>query len=160
MARYLLDHPRKDAEGRSVNFKSDPLLGNHAQALQIWQQRAELLSSNLANADTPDYLARDVDFRKALSDATSQGNGEGNGDGPLQMAATQSGHIGGNNASTAGANALAYRVPIQPSMDGNTVDTQVEQAQFASNAVHYQASLAFITSSIHTMKTAITGTSS
>jgi flagellar basal-body rod protein FlgB len=156
MARYLLDPLRKDAEGWTVNIKSDALLGNHAQALQIWQQRAELLSSNLANADTPDYLARDVDFRKALSDAA----GQGNGDGPLSMAATQSGHIGGNNASTAGSDAVAYRVPIQPSMDSNTVDTQVEQAQFASNAVHYQASLAFITASIHTMKTAITGTPS
>nr|WP_183422219.1 flagellar basal body rod protein FlgB [Luteibacter sp. Sphag1AF] len=128
----------------------------HTQALALWQKRAEVLSSNLANADTPDYLARDVDFRKALSAATGAGDGH-----TLPMAATSDGHIGGNTASTlASADALGYRIPNQPSMDGNTVDTQVEQAQFAGNAIHYQASLSFITAQIRMMRTAITGGSS
>ncbi|WP_165973591.1 flagellar basal body rod protein FlgB [Luteibacter rhizovicinus] len=128
----------------------------HTQALALWQKRAEVLSSNLANADTPDFLARDVDFRKALSAATDAMDGS-----QLPMAATSSGHIGGNNApGPGGSDALAYRIPTQPSMDGNTVDTQVEQAAFAGNAVHYQASLSFITGQIHAMRIAITGSSS
>jgi flagellar basal-body rod protein FlgB len=134
--------------------KADGLYGMHSQALAVWQKRAEVISSNLANADTPDYLARDVDFRQALKAA--QGGAEG---GALQMAATAPGHIGGNPPPFGGIATLAYRIPTQPSMDGNTVDTQVEQASFAGNAVHYQASLNFITGSIKEMRTAITGTS-
>ena len=136
--------------------KPDPLLGVHAQALGLWQRRAEVISSNLANADTPGFLARDLDFRKAMTAASGTGDGPG-----LQMAATEAGHIGGNPAFAAtDADKLAYRVQTQPTMDGNTVDTQVEQAQFAANAIHYQASLSFITSSIHAMRMAITGSSS
>jgi flagellar basal-body rod protein FlgB len=138
--------------------KPDPLLGMHPQALNLWQRRAEVISSNLANADTPGFLARDVDFRKALMAATGAQDGN-----QLAMAATESGHIGGNPAFAgvgADANNLAYRVATQPSMDGNTVDTQVEQAQFAGNAIHYQASLSFITAQIKMMRTAITGGSS
>lgn len=123
---------------------NDNLFGLHTQALGLWQKRAEVLSGNLANADTPDYLARDVDFRKALTQASS---------GNLALSAPTAGQIDPNaNASEQ----LAYRVPTQPSMDGNTVDTQVEQAQFAGNTVHYQASLSFITAQIHMLRTAIT----
>jgi flagellar basal-body rod protein FlgB len=135
--------------------KADGLYGMHAQALAVWQKRAEVISSNLANADTPDYLARDVDFRQALKEARSDADG-----GPLQMAATAPGHIGGNSPPFGGIATMAYRIPTQPSMDGNTVDAQVEQASFAGNAVHYQASLSFLTGSIKEMRTAITGTSS
>jgi flagellar basal-body rod protein FlgB len=123
---------------------NDNLFGLHTQALGLWQKRAEVLSGNLANADTPDYLARDVDFRAALTQAS--GN-------KLALNAPTAGQIDPN----AGAGEqLAYRVPTQPSMDGNTVDTQVEQAQFAGNTVHYQASLSFITAQIHMLRTAIT----
>jgi len=123
---------------------NDNLFGLHTQALGLWQKRAEVLSGNLANADTPDYLARDVDFRKALTQAS--GN-------QLPLSAPTAGQIDPN--ANAGER-LAYRVPTQPSMDGNTVDTQVEQAQFAGNTVHYQASLSFITAQIHMLRTAIT----
>lgn len=123
---------------------NDNLFGLHTQALSLWQKRAEVLSGNLANADTPDYLARDVDFRKALT----QANGN-----QLALSAPTAGQIDPN--ANAGEQ-LAYRVPTQPSMDGNTVDTQVEQAQFAGNTVHYQASLSFITAQIHMLRTAIT----
>lgn len=133
--------------------KPDSLFGVHAQALGLWQRRAEVISSNLANADTPGFLARDLDFRKAMAAAT--GAVEGN---TLPMAATSSGHIGGNPVQAlADADRMAYRVETQPTMDGNTVDTQVEQAQFAANAIHYQASLGFINGQIHTMRLAITG---
>lgn len=135
---------------------SDPLFGAHAQALGLWQRRAEVISSNLANADTPGFLARDLDFRKAMSAATGAMDGD-----RLAMAATEAGHIGGNPAvAMADADKLAYRVETQPTMDGNTVDTQVEQAQFAGNAIHYQASLSFITGQIHAMRLAITGNAS
>jgi len=133
--------------------KPDSLFGVHAQALGLWQRRAEVISSNLANADTPGFMARDIDFRKAMAAAT--GAVEGN---TLPMTATSSGHIGGNAAQAmADADRMAYRVETQPTMDGNTVDTQVEQAQFAANAIHYQASLGFINGQIHTMRLAITG---
>jgi flagellar basal-body rod protein FlgB len=125
---------------------NDNLFGIHTQALGLWQRRAEVLAGNLANADTPNYLARDVDFRKALADAGA--------DGKLPMAATETGHI---DASAQANDRLAYRTPMQPTMDGNTVDTQVEQANFAANSVHYQASLSFITAQIRMLRTAITG---
>jgi flagellar basal-body rod protein FlgB len=134
----------------------DPLFGPHAQALGLWQRRAEVISSNLANADTPGFLARDLDFRKVMTAVTDADDGN-----TLPMTATAPGHIGGNPAvALADADKLGYRAETQPAMDGNTVDTQVEQAQFAANAIHYQASLGFINGSIHTMRLAITGTAS
>jgi flagellar basal-body rod protein FlgB len=126
---------------------NDNLFGLHTQALDTWQRRSEVLASNLANADTPGYLARDVDFKKALASASGNSNA-------LAMTITQPGQI---NPQAQSAQQLAYRMPTQPSMDGNTVDTQVEQANFAANGVHYQASLSFITAQIHMLRTAITG---
>ncbi len=125
----------------------DNLLGIHTNALDLWQRRSEVLANNLANADTPGFQARDIDFRQALATASGQAAGVG-------LDTTAPGHLGGGNASTG---TLAYRVPTQPSMDGNTVDEQVEQAAFAANGVHYQASLSFITAQIRMMRTAITG---
>ena len=126
----------------------DNLFGMHTGALALWQRRTEVLASNLANADTPGYLARDVDFRKALAAAG------GNGDGSLPLAAPTPGQV---DPVQQARNTLAYRVPTQPSMDGNTVDAQQEQAAFAANSVHYQASMAFITAQIRMLRTAITG---
>jgi flagellar basal-body rod protein FlgB len=129
---------------------SDPLFGIHARALDVWQRRAEAIAGNLANADTPDYKARDVDFRKVLAETKG-------GDGNLQLATPSAGQIGSGGNTTAGDIPLAWRTPMQPSMDGNTVDTQVEQAAYAANSVHYQASLTFITAQIRMLRTAITG---
>ena len=126
---------------------TDNLFGIHTQALALWQRRSEVLAGNLANADTPGYLARDVDFRKALAQAGGQQDG-------LQLSTPTAGQIDPAAQST---QQLAYRNPTQPSMDGNTVDEQVEQANFAANSVHYQASLAFITAQIRMLRTAITG---
>lgn len=124
---------------------SDNLFGIHTQALDLWQRRSEVLANNLANADTPGYLARDVDFHKVLSAASGSPD-------RLPLQTSSPGQIG-----TAGqaADGLAYRVPTQPSMDGNTVDEQAEQSAFAANGVHYQASLSFITAQIHMLRTAI-----
>ncbi|WP_266171282.1 flagellar basal body rod protein FlgB [Dyella subtropica] len=138
-----------------MSISNDNLFGVHTQALGLWQRRAEVLASNLANADTPGYLARDVDFRTALAHA-----GGSDGD-KLALATPSAGQIDPAAQGAAQANEqLAYRVPMQPSMDGNTVDAQVEQSSFAQNGVHYQASLSFITAQIRMMRTAITGTSS
>ena len=125
----------------------DNLFGIHTQALDLWRRRTEVLANNLANADTPGYLARDVDFRKVL--ATASG-----GQDSLPLQAGTSGQIG---AAGNPADGLSYRVPTQPSMDGNTVDEQAEQAAFAANGVHYQASLSFITAQIRMLRTAISG---
>ena len=126
---------------------TDNLFGIHTKALELWQHRTEVLANNLANADTPGFLARDIDFRKALASASGQSGG-------VTLHTDAPGQISTASAATG---ALDYRVPTQPSMDGNTVDSQVEQAAFAANGVHYQASLAFITAQIRMLRTAITG---
>lgn len=133
-----------------MSGKPDPILGMHAQALALWQRRAEVIANNLANADTPGYQARDIDFRKAL-----QGAGA---DGQLQLATDQPGQIA-SSGGPAAKPPLEYRVPMQPSMDGNTVDTQIEQSAFAQNTVHYMASMSFISARIQGLRMAITGSS-
>jgi flagellar basal-body rod protein FlgB len=132
----------------------DSYLGVHAQALKLREQRTELLARNLANADTPGYKARDLDFRAALAAATGPATS------PDTLRATQPGHIGTNpDAMSPGSTDafLKYRTPLAPSLDGNTVDAQLEQAAFADNAVHYQATLSFLTARFRSLMTAITG---
>lgn len=134
----------------------DSYLGVHASALRLREQRTELLARNLANADTPGYKAQDLDFRAALQ-AVEPGKA-GSGD----LAATQTRHYGTATATPAlepGSTEafLRYRTPLAPSLDGNTVDAQLEQAAFADNALRYQASLSFISSKFRSLMTAITG---
>ncbi|MGE0388346.1 MAG: flagellar basal body rod protein FlgB [Gammaproteobacteria bacterium] len=124
---------------------ADPLFGVHADALRLRARRAEVLAGNLANADTPGYKARDVDFRAVLADA-----GAG-----LRLQTTDPRHL--QPAGTATDPTLAYRVPNQPSIDGNTVETHVEEAEFAKNAMQYQASLQFITARIAGIRSALRG---
>ncbi len=124
---------------------TDAVFGIHAQALALQRQRMEMLAANIANADTPGYQARDLDFSKALAAAQA--------DAPAAVASNAA-HLsldGGAAAHT------VFRVPLQPSVDGNTVDAQVEQAQFADAALHYQASLSFIDGRLKSLMTAITG---
>ncbi len=129
----------------------DAHIGVHADALRVRSQRAELIARNLANADTPGFKARDLDFRDALRAAGDPG--------ALRLATTRGGHLGGAAPADAGADgtALKYRTPLAPSLDGNTVDVQVEQSAFAENAVRYQATLTFINSRFKGLMTAITG---
>jgi flagellar basal-body rod protein FlgB len=115
---------------------SDKLFGIHAQALNLRAERAGLLAANLANADTPNFKARDVDFKSVL--------GAQAGANKVSMRTTDVNHqrpvsLGGFNDVT-----LKYRIPQQPSLDGNTVDEQVEKSEFSSNAVRYMASLKFL----------------
>ncbi len=129
-----------------INFNS--ALGIHADALRVRSQRAELLASNLANTDTPNYKARDIDFQSAMKMAASnQSSG---------MASTNSKHF---QTSTAQFNspAVQYRTAMQDSLDGNTVDEQIEQAEFMQNSVQYQASLNFLGARFKGLMSAIRG---
>ncbi|GLQ86801.1 flagellar basal body rod protein FlgB [Dyella flagellata] len=126
----------------------DNVFGLSGQALDVWQHRSEVIASNIANADTPNYQARDVDFRQVLQQASGEPSQA------LELSAPTPGQV---TLTSQSADALKYRVPLQPSMDGNTVDAQVEQSAFASNMVHYQASLSFINSTIQQLRLAING---
>ena len=127
-------------------MKTNPF-SNHEQALNLRALRTEILSSNIANADTPNYKARDFDFATAYRQA---------GDSRLRLRTTRAGHQPGAAAGAMGAD-VKYRVPMQPSLDGNTVEADVEQAQFAENTVRYRASLAFLSSRISGLRYAIKG---
>jgi flagellar basal-body rod protein FlgB len=100
-------------------------------ALNLRARRHEILAGNIANSDTPNYKARDIDFVSALKSAMgAQG-------GPLKLARTNGAHLDGAGSATAGGH-LMYRSSVQPSLDGNTVDLNLERAQFTENALHYQ----------------------
>ena len=118
----------------------------HEQAMGVHRRRLEVLASNLANAETPGYKARDLDFRAALSEAA---------DGQLEMATTHARHQ--SNARTPGDPEVLWRVPDQPSLDGNTVDGHREKTAVAETAVRYQTTLTFLTQRIKGLKAAITG---
>jgi len=143
-----------------VSTSLDAYLGMHPAALRLREQRTELLARNLANADTPGYKSQDMDFRAALAAATSPAAVPG------ALQATRTGHFGVQGQAGQGAEAvlsgstesfLRYRTPLAPSLDGNTVDAQLEQAAFADNAVRYQATLSFLSSKFRSLMTAITG---
>ena len=153
------------------------------EALDVRAYRQELLSSNIANADTPGYKARDVDFSSALAGALNKSGASGSvssatsGMTPLKMAqpvsvslssslaTTQPGHMAGTQSMQASGGSdedygrLAYRTPSQPALDGNTVDLDSERVQFADNALHYEAGMTVVSSQIKTMITAITSNS-
>lgn len=124
----------------------------HTRALGLANQRLELLADNVANADTPNYKARDLDFRQAMADAGQNGNPGGD----LAMTATRANHLQVGGASPNTTTPL-YRVPDQPSLDGNTVDPQKENAAIAETSVRYQATLTFLNSRIRGLRDAITG---
>lgn len=133
--------------------KLDQLLQVQSEALKLRAQRQEVIAANLANADTPNYQAVDFKFSDALKQATGMAPSQL---GTTQMARTHAGHIGpqGQSLSTV---ELLYRTPTQARVDGNTVDMNVEQANFADNAVRYEASLRFLNGQIKTMLSAIQG---
>ena len=130
----------------------DDMLSFHTQALRVRDQRQQVLASNIANADTPNYKARDLDFKSALQGAL---NGAGSSGGPA-LATTAPGHLAGNFGSAADAG-LLYRTPAQGSVDGNTVDMDAERAAFADNAIHYEFNLTRISQQIKGMLAVIQG---
>ena len=131
----------------------DQYVSVHATALDVRARRGELIANNLANADTPGYQARDIDFRQAMARAAGETPTSG-----VHLSTTQAGHIGGAaSADATGSPDLKFRTPLAPALDGNTVDTQLEQSAFAENAVRYQATLTFLNSKFRTLITAIMG---
>ena len=120
---------------------------HHENALKLRALRNQVLSSNIAHADTPNYKARDVDFGTALQDARSN---------QLSLKKTSELHKNAWGTTNLGAS-VKYRIPMQSTLDGNTVETDVEQAAFAENAVKYRATLAFLDGKIRTLRFAIKG---
>jgi flagellar basal-body rod protein FlgB len=130
----------------------DQYVGVHAAALDVRARRGELIANNLANADTPGFRARDIDFRQAMARAS------GDQTSGVTLSTTNAGHIGGAASADATTSPdLKYRTPLAPALDGNTVDAQIEQAAFAENAVRYQATLTFLNSKFRGLLTAILG---
>lgn len=131
--------------------KLDAALRFHREALGLRAQRQEVLSANIANADTPGYKARDFDFASQLSQALEGGRGGG-----VALAVTSPRHANANAQAPAfGGDALAYRIPAQSSIDGNTVEMDQERVQFADNAVHYEANLTVLGAQIKTLLAAV-----
>jgi flagellar basal-body rod protein FlgB len=149
------------------------------QALDVRAYRQELLSSNIANADTPGYKARDVDFASSLAGALKKTGASTAGQGAasnatlvmtqpagvtsgMSMASTEPGHMAGKATLTATGGTpddygnLAYRVPTQPALDGNTVDIDTERVQFADNTLHFESGMTVLSNQIKTMLAAIT----
>jgi len=118
----------------------DQYLGVHAAALDVRARRTELIANNLANADTPGYKARDIDFESALKEATTRQQGSSIAD-----------------VGKAVDDSMGYRVPLQPSLDGNTVELSTEQTLFAENAVKYRTTLSFLEGRINTITRALKG---
>lgn len=130
----------------------DDMLSFHTQALRVRDQRQQVLASNIANADTPNYKARDLDFKTTLQGAL-KGAGTPGG---VAMATTAPGHLKGNPGMAADAN-LQYRTPAQGSVDGNTVDMDAERAAFADNTIHYEFNLNRLSSQIKGLLSVIQG---
>lgn len=122
-------------------------LGVHEQAFKMRAQRAEVLANNLANVDTPGFKARDVDFKTLLGRASGAS---------LALTQTASGHLP-LHGSAAGDLPLSYRTPHQMSVDGNTVEDQVEHAEFMKNALAFQASFTLLNSKFKGLNKALTG---
>lgn len=131
--------------------KLDNELRFQQQALNLLNKRQDILASNIANVDTPGYLARDIDFSSQLKSAVDK---ETAPQGPLTLALTSGNHIAAT-APDFGNSPLLYRIPDQPSADGNTVDMDRERVSFTDNNVKYQSSLTLLGSQIKNMMSVI-----
>lgn len=119
----------------AISFKN--ALGIHPDALLVRTKRSEILANNIANADTPGFKARDLDFKGML-------RGEYENRERIELERTNARHIPAAAVTT--ESALKYRMPTQPAVDGNTVETDIEQAQYARNALEFQSSFTFLNS--------------
>jgi flagellar basal-body rod protein FlgB len=133
----------------SISF--DSALGIHPQALRQRSQRAEVLANNLANADTPNYKARDLDFASVLAAQVDKAK-----NGTFSATRTNARHIEADGVSM-GDDGVKYRIPFHPSVDQNTVDEQVEQSNYTQNAVQFQASFTFLNNKFKGLMGALRG---
>lgn len=128
----------------SISNGIDGLFSTHGRALEVHARRIELIASNLANADTPGFKARDIDFKQVLENSLSS----------ARLQATHERHLPAGGGSAAEGDAL-YRRPLQPSLDGNTVDTNMEKTALAEASMRYESSLTFLTRKISGIKGAL-----
>ena len=133
----------------SISF--DKALGIHEKALNFRAQRAEVLANNISNADTPNFKARDLDFSSVLAAENEKAQ---NGRFALNM--TNSRHIEAEGMSNQ-EGSLLYRTPSQPSLDQNTVDSQIEQSNYTENAMGFQASFTLLNSKFKGLVSALRG---
>ncbi len=133
----------------SISF--DSALGIHERALSFRSQRAEVLANNIANADTPNYKARDLDFASVLAEQNNKSKGAS-----FALQRTDSKHIAADTLADPDAS-LGYREVFQPSIDQNTVDLQIEQSNYAQNAVQFQASFTLLNSKFKGLMSALRG---
>ena len=147
----------------AISFQN--ALGVHEQALYLRSRRAEVLGNNLANVDTPNFKARDVDFSSLLEQAKQQSqNGvasaraaELSASQPLRTDARHMSFTSASSDGNGGESDLLYTEPSQPSIDGNTVEEHQEMARFAKNSMDFEASLYFLNSKFKGLQTAING---
>ncbi len=133
-----------------MTISFDSALGIHESATLLRARRAEVLSNNIANADTPDFKARDLDFASLLK-------GEQSSASALSMQTTKAGHQQAMTDPSSLAADMMFRIPTQPSVDGNTVEVQEEMARYTENALDYQASFDFLNRKFKGLSKAITG---
>ena len=129
--------------------KLDQLINVQRQALGVRTQRQQILAANIANADTPNYKARDINFQSVLAESLAGKNQE-NG---VDLSRTNTRHLAG--AGTTSLFPVMYRRDVQMSVDGNTVDMDTERAAFADNSLHYEAAVTFISSQFRNMQAAV-----
>ena len=131
--------------------KLDSAFRFHQDAANLRAHRQQLIASNIANADTPNFKARDINFKDVLENA--------NGNRAVTLLTSAPNHIASPESvnGMAGSAPLMYRSAVQGSVDGNTVDMDVERSQFADNSIHYEANLTFISDQIKIMRAAIQG---
>lgn len=134
-----------------MSSRIDSALQFNQTSLKLREARQELLASNVANADTPNYKARDIDFASALQGALSGSTAK------LPLTGTAPSHLGGATGGSVMGAPVMYRNVLQPSADGNTVDMDVERAQFADNALRYEASVKFVSDKIKDVLIALQG---
>lgn len=128
----------------------EKVLGVHEPALHLQSRRAQLLAANIANADTPGFKARDIDFRAALQQVQNAGSGHMG-----QMLTTNKRHLAPTDEMS--GDEILYRQPFQASLDGNTVESHVETAAFTENSMRYLMSLRFVSGKFKTLNMAIRG---
>jgi flagellar basal-body rod protein FlgB len=128
--------------------KLDNALNFHQTALNVRAARQEVLSSNIANGDTPNFKARDIDFSSVLSDALSSNTNK------TVLTTTSPMHLSSSSENSLASQAL-YRIPQQPSADGNTVEMDAERTRFADNSIKFDASLTFMSGQIRGLMLAI-----
>ncbi|MCB1645212.1 MAG: flagellar basal body rod protein FlgB [Pseudomonadales bacterium] len=128
----------------TINFRN--ALGIHPDTLNFRSARAEILANNLINADTPNFKARDISFEQTLKEEMVR---------PVRLATTNQRHIHGSEPALNAE--LQYRNPLQPAVDGNTVDADLEESEYMKNALEFQTSFTFLNSKFKGLKTAIRG---